>query len=88
MSYPSPFSDSDYHDMCEALKQVTSNDVAICETVSDRALVEIQIVRDGICNAAAACYLGELSAYAKISAHSGLVDSGPLSASALFARFP
>ena len=88
MSYPSPFSDSDYHDLCEALKQNTCNHVALCETVNDRALVEIQFVRDGVCDAAAACHLGELSAYAKMSAHSAAVDSGPSSKSTLVATFP
>ena len=88
MSYPSPFSDSDYHDLCEALEQNTCNHVALCETVNDRALVEIQFVGGGICDAATACYLGELSAYAKMSANSGAADSGPSSASTLFAAFP
>ena len=88
MSYPFPFSDSDYRDVCEALTQATCNHVALCETVNDSAIVEMQFVRDGICDAAAACHLGELSAYAKMSAHLGLVDSGPSSASTLFARFP
>ena len=88
MSYPSPFSDSDYHDLCEALKQNTCNHVALCEPVNDRALVEIQLVRDGACDAATACYLVELSAYAKMSANSGAADSGPSSASTLFAAFP
>ena len=88
MSYRSPFSDRDYHDMCEALKQVTCNPVALGETVNDRALVEIQFVRDGVYDAATACYFGELSAYAKVSAHSGAVDSGPSLASTLFATFP
>ena len=88
MSYPSPFSDSDYHDVCEAPKQNTRNHVALCETVNDRALLEIQSVSDGVCDAATACYLGELSAYAKMSANSGAADSGPSSASTLFAAFP
>ena len=88
MSYSSPFSDSDYHDLCEALKQNTCNHVALCETVNDRALVEIQFVGDGICDAATACYLGELSAYARVSANSSEVDIGPSSASTLFATFP
>ena len=87
MSYPSPFSDSDYHDLCEALKQNTCNHVALCETVNDRAVVEIQFLGDGICDAGTACYLGELSAYAKMSANSGAADSGPSSASTLFAAF-
>ena len=88
MSYPFPFSDSDNHDVCETLKQDTCNHVALCETVNDSAIVEMQFVRDGVCDAAAACHLGELSAYAKMSAHSGAVDSGPSSASTLFATFP
>ena len=88
MSYHFPFSDSDYHDMYEALKQVTCNHVALGETVNDRALVEIQFVCDGVYDAATACYLGELSAYAKMSANSGAADSGPSSASTLFAAFP
>ena len=88
MSYPSPFSDSDYDDVCEAPKQNTRNHVALRETVNDRALLEIQSVSDGVCDAATACYLEELSAYAKMSANSGAADSGPSSASTLFAAFP
>ena len=88
MSYPSPFSDSDYHDVCEAPKQNTRNHVALCKTVNDRALLEIQSVSDGVCDAATACYLRELSACAKISVNSGAADNGPSSASTLFAAFP
>ena len=78
----------DDNEVCQALKEDTSNHVALCETVNDRALVEIQFVGNGICDAATACYLGELSAYAKMSANSVAADSGPSSASTLFVAFP
>ena len=78
----------DDNEVCQALKEDTSNHVALCETVNDRALVEIQFVGNGICDAATACYLGELSAYARVSANSSEVDIGPSSASTLFATFP